>query len=121
VFFTRQARAGYTDAAPDAGTLWVVGSDGSGARKLGSVAVITSGVADPSGRFVAYTGEVNSTTHVLRIVEVAAGVTRNVELPAHASDVRVTDWSRDGKFVGFIARQSRWEYWVVQGLLDGGR
>ena len=121
VFFTRQARAGYTDAAPDAATLWVVDSDGDGARKLSAAAVITSGVADPSGRFVAYTGWVNSTTHVLRIVEVATGVTRNVELPARSSDVTVTDWSRDGKFVGFVARQSRWEYWVVQGLLESGR
>lgn len=121
VFFTRQAQAGYTGGAPDAGSLWVVGSDGSGARTLGTAAVITSGVLDPSGRFVAYTGMVSTTTHVLRIVEVATGATRNVELPAHASDVRVTDWSRDGKFVGFVARQSRWEYWVIEGLLASGR
>jgi len=123
VFFVRQAQAGYTIGAPDAGTLWVVGTDGLGTRRLGIAPVITSGVSDPSGRFIAYTAYVDSTTYSLRVVEVETGVTRDIDidLSPNSSELRVTDWSRDGKFIGFVARQSRWEYWVVQGLLEAAR
>ena len=120
VLFER--RADVTTGIFYADTLWVVESDGRGTRNVGSLAAISSAVWDPSGRFIAYSGMADSTTPALRIVEVASGIVRDAPLPLHpeSSEVRVTvtDWSRDGRFIGFVARQSAWEYWVVQGLLE---
>ena len=118
VFFVRQAQDGFTTAEPDAAALWVVGSDGSDPRVLGTAAVINSGVPDPRGRFIAYTAMVDTATAALRIVDVASGVAHDVALPTGLSELRVTDWSQDGRFIGYVARQSRWEYWLVDGLLD---
>ncbi|MDP2885357.1 MAG: tetratricopeptide repeat protein [Ignavibacteria bacterium] len=104
-----------------AGTLWVVSSDGTDARILGTVSMIWSAVWDPSSRFIAYSGKVNGRV-VLRVVEVATGIEHDVPLPAQDADgVQVGDWSPDGRFIGFRADEARWEYWTLQGLQEGVR
>ena len=35
--------------------------------------------------------------------------------------IQLTDWSGDGKSIGFFATKVFWEYWVVENLLAGGR
>ena len=113
----------------DAGALWVVGTDGLGARRLASVESIWSAVLDPSGRFIAFTGTVDSATTVLRVVEVATGAVHDVPLPSRAirpvrdpgATFSAVDWSRDGKFIGIVASEDRWEFWALQGLREGKR
>jgi Tol biopolymer transport system component len=126
VLFVRQDRQIAPDRDPGPGTLWVVGSDGRGTRQLATAARITSAVWDPSGRFIAYTSTASiadSARTVLRVVEIGTGVERQIPLPAtFPSDVSVTDWSRDGRLLGLVATTYiRDAYWVVQGLLEGGR
>jgi Tol biopolymer transport system component len=132
VLFARQV---YESHFPqDGASVWVVGSDGNGARKLATLTFIRSAVWDPTGRFVAYTGRPDSASGspiVLRVVEVATGVTRDVPLAGLSSgDVSVVDWSSDGRYLGVVAgpyweglfvQQGRSEYWVVQGLEDATR
>lgn len=121
VLYGRQADLATGQAGPRAGALWVVGSDGSGARRIGAVPLIWSAVWDPSARFVAYTGSDRGRA-VLRVVDVATGVEHDVALPNPGADlVRVTDWSPDGRLIGFVSGEARWEYWVVQGLLEDAR
>ena len=126
VLFVRQDRQIAPDRDPGPGTLWVVGSDGRGARQLAMAARITSAVWDPSGRFIAYTSTASiadSARTALRVVEIGTGVERQIPLPAtFPSDVSVTDWSRDGRWLGLVATTYiRDAYWVVQGLQEGGR
>ena len=112
---------------PGPATLWVVGSDGHGARQLATAALISSLVWDPGGRFVAYMAsesQADNSAAALRVVEVETGADRRIPLPsAFPGDVAVSDWSRDGNLLGIVAStQSRFnEYWVVQGLAEGGR
>ena len=119
VAFARSARRGSSDDE----SLWVVGSDGTGLRRIATIKEIGHVLWDPSGRFVAYTGREDSARVVLRIVEVATGGERgSTRLPSELwgkSDL--SDWSRDGRFIGFVAWEPRMEYWVVQGLLERGR
>jgi Tol biopolymer transport system component len=122
----RGDKVAYVRQAPGQWTLWVVGSDGSGTRQLATAARITRAVWDPSGRFIAYTATestADSARSVLRVVEVGTGVDQQIPLPAtFPRRVAVTDWSRDGRLLGLVATlESRWEYWVAQGLLEGGR
>jgi Tol biopolymer transport system component len=126
VLYARQDRPTAPDRDPGPGTLWVVGSDGGGARQLATAARITSAVWDPSGRFIAYTATesaADSARTVLRVVDIGTGVDRQIPLPAtFPGRMVVTDWSRDGRLLGLIATTAaQWEYWVVQGLLEGGR
>jgi len=125
LLFTRQKDLTATvtgQAGPDAGTLWVVATDGAGARRVGAALMIRSAVWDPSGRFIAYTAAVDNATTVLRIVEVATGATRDVPLPVgNGQEATVTDWSQDGQFVGIVNPASRFEYWAIEGLLDALR
>jgi Tol biopolymer transport system component len=130
VLFVRQD---YADPFPkDGAGLWVVGSDGKGTRKLGTLTFIRGAVWGPTGRFIAYTGRPDTGTSpmVLRVVEVATGTTHTVPLGDLASgDVGLAGWSGDGRFLGLIASpywegymaRGRLEYWVVQGLEKGGR
>ncbi|MDP3775058.1 MAG: hypothetical protein Q8Q85_12410, partial [Gemmatimonadales bacterium] len=121
VLYGRQADLVTGQASPRAGALWVVGSDGSGARRIGAVPLIWSAVWDPSARFIAYTGSDRGRA-VLRVVDVATGVEHDVALPNPGADlVRVTDWSPDGTHIGIVSGEARWEYWVVQGLLEDAR
>ena len=77
---------------------------------------------DPSGRFIAYTTPADGTEgSVLRVVDVATGAERGVAQPIPNDRARITDWSRDGRFIGVIASKAWWEYWVVQGLMEGAR
>jgi hypothetical protein len=124
VLYGRQADLATNQSTPDAGALWVVGRDGTGARKLASLQSIWSAGWGPSGRFIAYTGTVDSATTVLRVVEVATGVQHNISLPERrAKPVRdsgggvlLMEWSPDGKFIGIVVSETLWEFWAVQGL-----
>lgn len=120
VLFGRQSNAGTGAYDPTAGTLWVVDTDGANLRGVGSpISMVTSAVWDPSGRFIAYSGLEDSTTTVLRVVELATGVEHEFQVPvSKASLLRVVDWSADGKYIGVVLPEFRAEYWVVQGLLD---
>jgi len=126
------ARQDYADPFPkDGASLWVVGSDGKGTRKLGTLTFIRGAVWDPTSRFIAYTGrpDPGASPMVLRVVEVATGATHDVPLGDLASgDVALAGWSGDGRFLGLVASPfwegytARWrlEYWVVQGLEKAG-
>ena len=121
VLYGRQDDLGNPNTGPWMGTLWVASSDGTGTRRLGTVNLIWFAAWDPTGRFIAYTGS-DSSRAVLRIVDVASGAERNVPVPNPRADLlRVTDWSPDGRLIGFVGGEARWEYWVVQDLLEGGR
>ena len=78
---------------------------------------------DPSGRFVAYATRDDSTSMVLRVVDVATGVERGSAVLSSAlwGKFDLCDWSRDGRFIGLVGWEERMEYWVVQGLEDAGR
>jgi hypothetical protein len=119
VAFVRSARPGSSGDE----SLWVVGSDGTGLRRIATLKEIGHVLWDPSGRFVAYTGRPDSTTVVLRIVEVATGVERgSTTLPGELwGKFDLSDWSRDGRFIGLVTWEERTEYWVVQGLLGRER
>jgi len=123
--FTRQANPVDVlteEAGAAAGSLWVAESDGSRKRKLDEFLYFRSAVWDPSGRFIAYTVNADLATTVLRIVDVTTGVVREEPLPnGGTQEARVTDWSRDGRFLGIVAQESEWEYWVLQGLQSEGR
>jgi len=132
VLFVRQAQIEDTRAAtPEAASLWVVDSDGRGARQLATAAFIQSAIWDPTARFIAYTAkpDVADGATVLRVVDIATGEQTEVTLPDHirqargtSAYVRLTNWSSDGSLLGMVAGKdfdSAWEYWVVQGLVDG--
>ncbi len=125
VSFVRKGDASPQDGGPNGASLWVVAADGSGARRLASAWGINSAVWDPSGRFIAYDAQPDSgaKARVIRIVEVATGVQRgNVPLAeALWGRIQLTDWSGDGRSIGFYSSKAWWEYWVVQGLQDGVR
>jgi Tol biopolymer transport system component len=128
VLFIRQAPLESPERpTPRASRLWVVGSDGSGARQLATAAFIQSAIWDPTGRFIAYTAkpELADGYTVLRVIDVAAGAGTDIPLPGHIGRragrqafVRAVDWSSDGTLLGLIAGQdySPWEYWAVIGL-----
>ena len=102
--------------------LWVVNSDGTGTRQLATASEFLSAMWDPSGRFIAYTSTGEGTRDgVLRVVDVATGAERGVAQPIPNKGARITDWSRDGRFIGVLASKGRWEYWAVQGLMEGAR
>jgi Tol biopolymer transport system component len=103
--------------------LWAVGADGAGGRRLAEAARIFSATWDPSGRFIAYTGkigEADTANTVLRVLDLATGAEHDIPMPRTGTRLHITDWSRDGRFIGFIKVEFWWEYWVVEGLLDGG-
>ena len=124
VLYVRQDRR--SDPPSPAG-LWVVGSDGRGARQLATAARIRRPVWDPSGRFVAYTATertADGPVAALRVVDVESGADRQIPLPPiFPQDVELSDWSRDGTLLGLVVTtQLRSnEYWAVQGLLKEGR
>ncbi len=102
--------------------LWIVNADGTGTRQLTTASEFSSAMWDPSGRFIAYTTPADGTEgSVLRVVDVATGAERGVAQPIPNDRARITDWSRDGRFIGVIASKAWWEYWVVQGLMEGAR
>jgi WD40 repeat protein len=125
LLFSRQKDLAATvtgQAGADPGTLWVVGTDGTGLRKVGAAHMIRSAVWDPSSKFIAYTAAVDNENTVMRIVEVATGVQQDVPLPGGTSpDAIVTDWSQDGQLIGIVVPRVRFEYLVLEGLLDAVR
>jgi len=124
LLFTRNQNTAATvtgQAGSEPGTLWVVSTDGTGLRKVAAAHRMQSTVWDPSGRFIAYTASVDNAHNVLRIVDVAAGAQTDVPMPDGVSAEFVTDWSRDGRFIGLTADASRYEFWTIEGLLDAVR
>jgi Tol biopolymer transport system component len=102
-------------------TLWVVSSDGTGTRNLGTMGLIWHAMWDPTGRFIAYSGTVSGKV-AIRVVEVATGIEHDIPLPVKdPEEVRVRDWSPDGKYIGVTADEARWEYWVLQGVQENVR
>ena len=121
VLFGRQKSEGAGAATEYTATLWVVSSDGTGTRKLGTMGLIWFAVWDPTGRFIAYSGTVSGKV-AIRVVEVSTGVEHDIPLPVkNPRWVGVMDWSPDGKFIGVIVGAARWEYWVLQGVQEAGR
>ncbi len=121
LLFGRQISKGTGAATKYTVTLWVVSSDGAGTRKLGTMESIWSAVWDPSGRFVAYSGRTSGKV-AIRVVEVATGIEHDIPLPVQDPEqVQVRDWSPDGKFIGVIVGEARWEYWVLQGIQEKAR
>jgi len=131
VLFVRQAAIEDDRTAnSDAASLWVVESNGSGARHMASAAFIESAIWDPTGRFIAYTAipDVSDPSTVLRVVDVATGVGTDVPLPDHISGnlgyLRLTNWSSDGRVIGMVAGRdfdSQWELWAARGLENASR
>ena len=105
---------------PDAGSIWVVGADGTGARKVATEPAVESVLWDPTGRFVAYASRTMDRNTVLRVVEVATGAVHDLPMEPTESGVQLNDWSTDGRYIGFVQVRNWWEYWAVQGLLDQG-
>ena len=102
------------------GTLWVVESDGTDARAVVTGTRIFSARWDPTGRLIAYTAEVEGSDNtVLRVVDLGTGTEHDIPVPATESRLAVADWSQDGRYIGFIKVEFWWEYWAVQGLLNG--
>jgi hypothetical protein len=107
-------------------TLWVVGTDGRGARRLATASEIGNATWDPGGRFIAYTARAStegSARTALHVVDTQTGADQEIPLPElFASSMYVTDWSRDGRLLGLVTTdEEQWEYWVVEGLQEGGR
>ena len=121
VLFVRQG--GDEPNVPNAAwSLWIVNSDGTGTRQITTASEFSSAMWDPSGRFIAYTTPADGTEgSVLRVVDVATGAERGVAQPIPNNRAWITDWSRDGRFIGVLASKGRWEYWAVQGLMEGAR
>jgi len=105
---------------PDAGSVWVVSADGTGARKVATAPVVESALWDPTGRFVAYASRTMEDNTVLRVVEVATGAEHDLPMEPTESGIQLNDWSADGRYIGFVRLKNWWEYWAVQGLLDEG-
>lgn len=102
--------------------IWTVGADGAGARQVATAPRIFSATWDPGGRLIAYTGMMTDTTsNVLRVVDVSTGADHELPVPNDDHSLLVMDWSRDGRFIGYIRLETWWEYWAVQGLLNGGQ
>jgi Tol biopolymer transport system component len=123
VMYVRQDRQ---SEPPGPATLWVVGSDGRGARRMATAASFTSMVWDASGRFVAYTAMESTadSAPTLHVVDAATGADRRIALPTtFPRNVTVSDWTRDGSLLGLVARMRARsnEWWVAQGLEEGGR
>jgi hypothetical protein len=62
----------------------------------------------------------DTTGSVLRVVNVDTGAEHELTVPNAGHRLVVADWSRDGRYIGYIRFEVWWEYWVVEGLLDGG-
>jgi TolB protein len=114
-YVVRQSAAAGSPAA----AIWVVGADGTGVRRVATAAGIFSATWDPRGRLIAYTGRMNDTTSsVLRVVDVSTGADHELPVPNDGHPLQVVDWSRDGRFIGYLRLEAWWEYWAVQGLAD---
>jgi Tol biopolymer transport system component len=82
-------------------TIWVVGADGTGARRLATAGGIRSGAWDPAGRLIAYTSRMaDRTGYELRVVDVRTGEDHELPVPNDDNPLLVADWSRDGRFIG---------------------
>ena len=108
-------------AGPPVGAIWVVGTDGAPARRVATATNVLSAMWDPSGKLIAYTARTTDRTgSVLRVVDVITGAEHELPVPNAGHRLMVADWSRDGRYIGYIRFEVWWEYWVVEGLLDGG-
>lgn len=120
VFYVLQRATPEDHPESDAGSLWVVGVDGSAPRNVATAPAIESAMWDPTGRFVAFTARTMDGNIALRVAEVATGATHDVPMEVADSRVVLSDWSRDGRYIGMVRNKVWWEFWAVQGLLDKG-
>ena len=120
VFYVLQRVTPGNRMEPEAGSIWVVGADGTGARKVATEPAVESVLWDPTGRFVAYASRTMDRNTVLRVVEVATGAVHDLPVELTESGIQLNDWSADGRYIGFVQLKNWWEYWAVQGLLDQG-
>ena len=119
-FALQQGRRSGGQFASDAGSIWVVSVDGGDARKVTTAPHIVSAQWDPTGRYIAYTSEGVDDATVIRVVEVATGKVHQIRIEKTSARIGITDWSRDGRYIGLVRLKNWWEYWAVQGLLDRG-
>jgi Tol biopolymer transport system component len=118
LYVVRQSRA----STPPTDAIWIAGADGAGARRVATAAGIRSAIWDPRGRLIAYTvSTTDGPTNALRVVDVSTGEDHELPVPNDNHLLIVTDWSRDGHFIGYMRLETWWEYWAVQGLLSGER
>ena len=116
------------EATPECGgangfSLWVVASDSSATRRIASAWGISTAVWDPTGRFIAYLAQTDSGVHTrdLRFVDATSGDQMGNVLLGESTGVRLTDWSGDGRHVGFYTTEPWREYWVIGNLQEGGK
>lgn len=115
------------EATPECGgsngfSLWVVASDSSSTRRIASAWGISGAVWDPSGRFIAYLAQPDSGVDAgdLRFVDATSGdQLANVLLGRSPGAIILTDWSGDGRHVGFYTIEPWRDYWVIQNLQHG--
>ena len=102
------------------GEIWVVAVDGSSKRKVATVhtddqqgTYLRYAVWHPEGRYIAYDDRKS-----IHVVNVQTGESR-VVLPAGVSpgSLGITQWSPDGKFIGYRAESVHPELWTVKNLL----
>jgi len=106
-------------AGSSAAAIWVVGADGTGSRQVATAASIRSATWDPRGRLIAYAARMTDTTsNVLRVVDVNTGADHELPVPNEDHSLVVVDWSRDGRYIGYMRLEFWWEYWAVNGLLS---
>jgi len=125
VLYVQKDGADSQDGGSKGVSLWVIGADSTGARRVASAPGITSAIWDPSGRFIAFLARPASGAEArsVRIVEVATGnLLGDVLLSGPRwGRIQLTDWSGNGRSIGFFATEVWWEYWVVQDLQEGGK
>jgi Tol biopolymer transport system component len=109
-------------AGSNAAAIWVVGVDGAEARQVVTAAEIRGATWDPRGRLIAYTTRMpDRTGNALRVVNVSTGEDHELPVPNEDHSLVVVDWSRDGRYIGYMRLEFWWEYWAVNGLLNGGQ
>jgi len=125
VLYVRMGGADPADGGAKGGSLWVVEVDSSGAHRVASARRISGAMWDPTGRFIAYLARLDSASEArdLRIVDVRTGNQLGHVMLAEPrwGRIQLSDWSGDGRSIGFYASEVWWEYWVVQNLLEGGK
>ncbi len=86
------------------GNLWIVGRDGSDARRLTSgPGTETTPAFSPDGNWVAFTGEYDGNPDVF-VVPAAGGLPKR--LTYHPAEDEVAGWTADGKNVLFLSARS---------------
>jgi Tol biopolymer transport system component len=121
VAFLRQERS---DPEVLSSSLWVVPADGSREpRLLARAPVIQRIVWHPNSRFIAFLkwDPGNDATNSISVVSLETGEVHEVLQPsAEPGNIRLNDWSPDGRWIGFSEVQGTMEYWMVDDPLGEG-